>query len=154
MYNAEKPYVLLIFLGEIMCVKTKISHLARLCHEVNRGFCEAIGDYSPVPWEHAPEWQKESARNGVILHLKNPDSTPEDSHKAWVDEKESAGWMYGAQKKPDLKEHPCLVPFAELSVEQRAKDFLFRAVVSAFVRVASSQGDQLGWDIVYKNLRP
>ena len=39
------------------------------------------------------------------------------------------GWTYGPEKNPDLKQHPCLVPFHELPREQQAKDYIFRAVV-------------------------
>nr|WP_262568797.1 hypothetical protein [Endozoicomonas gorgoniicola] len=37
--------------------------------------------------------------------------------------------MYGEVKDPAKKEHPCVVPFSKLPVEQQAKDFLFRQVV-------------------------
>ena len=39
--------------------------------------------------------------------------------------------MYGEEKDPERKVHPCMVPFNELPREQQAKDFIFRAVVHA-----------------------
>ncbi|MFH2219092.1 MAG: RyR domain-containing protein [Pseudomonadota bacterium] len=48
-----------------------------------------------------------------------------------MDQKVRDGWKYGPVKDPDKKEHPCCVPFAELPVEQQAKDFIFRAVIHA-----------------------
>ena len=60
--------------------------IARVAHEVNRAYCEALGD---------------------------------DSQKL------------GPVKNPDAREHPCLVPFDALPLEQKVKDYLFRSVVSA-----------------------
>ena len=39
--------------------------------------------------------------------------------------------MYGPVKDLDAKQHPCMVPFEQLPVEQQAKDYIFRAVVHA-----------------------
>ena len=105
--------------------------IAKVAHEINRAYCEALGDHSQLPWGNAPEWQKTSAINGVSFHLSHPDSTPEDSHNSWLAEKTAAGWMYGPVKDAEKKEHPCFLPYAQLPIEQRAKDYIFRAVVHA-----------------------
>lgn len=105
--------------------------IARVCHEVNKAYCEALGDHSQLPWEQAPDWQKQSAMNGVELHVMNPQAGPEASHESWMAEKIENGWVYGDTKDPVAKTHPCLVPFGELPVAQQAKDFIFRAVVHA-----------------------
>lgn len=104
--------------------------IARLAHEVNRAYCEALGDTSQPAWEDAPDWQKESAMLGVELHLSG-DHGPEASHESWMAQKLADGWKYGPEKNPDTKEHHCMVPFNELPPEQQAKDFLFRGVVHA-----------------------
>lgn len=103
--------------------------IARLAHEVNRAYCAAIGDHSQVAWDEAPDWQKDSARNGVRFTLTHPDATPEESHKSWLAQKCAEGWKYGPVKDVEKKEHPCYVPYEQLPVEQRAKDHLFQAVV-------------------------
>jgi hypothetical protein len=87
-----------------------------------------MGDDSQMPWDAAPEWQRNSARAGAELHLLG-DTTPADSHEAWMRLKLKEGWRWGPVKDPEKKEHPCLVPFSELPREQQAKDHLFRAVV-------------------------
>ena len=107
----------------------KPDRVAILCHEVNRAYCKSIGDDSQVPWEEAPQWQKDSALNGVMFHMQNPNSTPADSHEKWLYEKYQKGWVYGPEKDPDKKEHPCIVPFEDLPTEQRAKDYIFHAIV-------------------------
>lgn len=105
--------------------------IARVCHEVNRAYCQAMGDNSQLPWAMAPQWQKDSAVNGVRLHVGHPELGPQASHEGWLKEKEAAGWKYGPVKDADKKEHPCMVPFDQLPKEQQAKDFIFRAVVHA-----------------------
>ena len=103
--------------------------IARVAHEVNRAYCQSLGDMSQAPWDEAPEWQRTSAVNGVRHHLANPDTTPEGSHEKWLEEKRATGWKYGPVKDAEKKEHPCFVPYAELSASDKAKDFLFRAIV-------------------------
>lgn len=104
--------------------------IAKVCHEVNRAYCQALGDHSQKPWLIAPQWQKDSAVAGVMLHM-NANATPEASHVAWSKQKVADGWVYGETKDEVKKTHPCLVPFSKLPKEQQAKDFIFRAVVHA-----------------------
>jgi hypothetical protein len=103
--------------------------IAQVAHEVNKAYCEAIGDNSQPSWENAPHWQKESAINGVNFHLSTPDAGPDASHNSWMKEKVDTGWVYGEEKNPEAKTHPCIVPFEELSLSQQVKDHLFRQVV-------------------------
>lgn len=105
--------------------------IAKVCHEVNRAYCASIGDHSQPTWEQAPEWQQKSAITGVRFTISHPDAKPSESHDSWLAEKTADGWKYGAVKDPALKEHPCFVPYEQLPVEQRTKDYLFQAVVRA-----------------------
>lgn len=109
--------------------------IARVCHEVNRAYCQGIGDNSQPAWEDAPQWQRDSAIKGVRLHLGNPEAGPQASHESWMAEKLAAGWKYGPVKDPANLEHPCMVPFEQLSREQQAKDYIFRCVVHALARM-------------------
>lgn len=110
--------------------RARIDAIARVCHEVNRAYCQALGDNSQPAWEDAPEWQRVSARMGVDLHLSG-DFGPEASHISWMEQKRAEGWKYGPVKNPETKEHPCYVPYDQLPREQQAKDYIFRAVVHA-----------------------
>lgn len=108
---------------------TFIEVIAEAAHEINRAYCQAIGDNSQPTWEDAPQWQRDSAIKGVKFHLDNPDADPAQSHQSWFDQKISEGWTYGPVKDADKKEHPCCVPYDSLPSEQKAKDYLFRATV-------------------------
>lgn len=109
--------------------------IAHVAHEVNRAFCRAIGDNSQKSWEEAPEWQVKSAINGVKFHVENPDAQPEDSHKSWLAEKERDGWVYGEVKDEVKKTHPCCVPYDQLPENQKAKDYIYSAVVKTLLDI-------------------
>ena len=113
----------------------EIRDIAKVCHDVNRAYCQAMGDDSRPTWEEAPGWQIDSAVSGVHMHLDNPEATPENSHESWLAEKVAAGWVYGEVKDPERKTHPCCVPYIELPTAQRAKDYLFRAVVHSLAHL-------------------
>ncbi len=112
----------------------QIEAAARATHEANRAYCLAIGDNSQPSWDEAPDWQRSSAMNGIRGVING--NTPEQSHESWLAEKQATGWKYGPVKDPEKKEHPCLVKYAELPPEQKAKDYVFVgvaiAVLSAF----------------------
>lgn len=102
--------------------------IARVCHEANRGYCDALGDRTQVAFDDAPEWQRESAVAGVDVALQG--ATPEQLHESWTAAKVADGWVYGERKDPVNKTHPCLVPYAELPAAQKVKDALFNAIVA------------------------
>lgn len=116
-----------------------VAAIAAICHEFNRVICKAQGDHSQTTWDEAPEWQKQSAIDGVMVKLANPDTTPEQMHKHWVDHKLEEGWRRGDVKDVEKKLHPCMVPYVDLPVEQRIKDHVFSAVVELLAPTLSAQ---------------
>jgi hypothetical protein len=106
-----------------------IKDIAKIAHEINKCYCESIGDNSQPDWENAPDWQKSSAINGVQFHLDNPNATPSASHESWLKQKTEEGWKYGLVKDAEKKEHPCFLPYEQLPTEQKSKDYLFRQVI-------------------------
>jgi len=108
--------------------------IAEVAHEVNRAYCQALGDNTLPPWSAAPAWQKQSVVDGVLFHIDNPGAGPEASHQNWFNHKFKEGWKYGPEKDASRKQHPCMVPFDSLPAHQRAKDYIFRAVVHALAR--------------------
>ena len=113
--------------------KVLVENVARIAHEVNKAYCESIGDFSQPSWKDAPEWQKKSAIDGVIFHQKNPNVPPEMSHENWLKVKKEDGWIWGPVKDPEAKEHPCMVPYENLPQEQKTKDYLFKGVVKTLL---------------------
>lgn len=117
---------------------TTINRIAMVAHEANRAYCDSIGDRSQPNWHEAPQWQRKSARDGVLFHIQSlvrgitPD--PSASHDNWLAGKREEGWKYGPIKDPEKKEHPCFLPYDELPPEQRMKDYLFASIVKAFFK--------------------
>jgi hypothetical protein len=113
--------------------------IAAVCHQVNKAYCEALGDYSQVNFPDAPENIRQSAIMGVIAALSNPNQTPEMSHEGWLQFKTNDGWVYGPVKDMDKKTHPCMVPYDQLPEAQRKKDSLFLNTVRTMERVINGE---------------
>jgi len=109
---------------------------AQAAHQANKAWCELNNDNTQVNWNEAPDWQRESAVQGVIGVMQG--ASPEASHKSWMAQKLADGWKYGPIKSAEKKEHPCIVPYDELPPEQKAKDYIFVSVVQSFMKAASS----------------
>jgi hypothetical protein len=120
-----------------------IEQIAQIAHETNRAYCASIGDTSQPAWADAPQWQRDSALKGVQFHLdahaKGETPAPSASHDSWLEEKRAAGWTFGPVKDAEAKQHPCFVPYDELPIEQRLKDYLFGAIVASFVRADATE---------------
>jgi hypothetical protein len=117
--------------------------IAIVCHEANRAYCGTLGDYTQPNWIAAPQWQKDSALAGVDFHLSHltagNDPPPSASHESWLAQKAADGWKFGLVKDAAKKEHPCFVPYNELPIEQRLKDYLFAAVVRAYYTAGAAE---------------
>jgi len=120
--------------------KAQVESIAHIAHEANRAYCQSIGDDSQPVWADAPQWQKDSAINGVAFHISNPDAGPEASHENWLAQKREEGWSYGPEKDPVARRHPCFVSYKELPVEQQIKDHIFRSVVHGAFQFVKASG--------------
>jgi len=109
------------------------AQIAKVAHEVNRAYSRTLGDESHLPWDEAPDWQKESIIAGVKMHRENPNATPRDSNESWMSKKLEDGWKLGPEKDAEKKEHPCMLPYDELPAEQRGKDDIFVAMVKTML---------------------
>lgn len=113
---------------------------AEAAHEANRAYCASIGDDTQVEWSEAEEWQRESAVAGVRGVIEG--NTPEQSHESWLAFKEADGWVHGEVKDAEAKTHPCMVPYAELPDEQKAKDDIFVATVREALDITVAEEDE------------
>lgn len=109
--------------------------VAELCHEVNRRYCQSLGDKSQRPWPNTPKNIQASATDGVLVMMDARDQRvpwpPGKSHENWLHFKLADGWTYGPEKDLEAKTHPCMVPYDQLPEEQRLKDTIFISVVNA-----------------------
>jgi hypothetical protein len=119
--------------------------IAQIAHQANKALCETLGDDSQPEWSHAPLWQQASAIDGVRFHWNKLSAgevpSPSASHDNWLKQKRSEGWVYGTEKNPTLKQHPCMVEYHELPLAQRTKDYLFAHVVKAFFAAFNSENN-------------
>jgi hypothetical protein len=115
--------------------------VAKICHEANKAYCEATGDNSQLPWEHAVLHQRVSALKGVEFCLANPEAPASANHDSWMREKAADGWVYGPVKDFDAKTHPAFVPYEELPPQQQAKDYLFKSIVAGLRPFIASHVD-------------
>lgn len=109
----------------------KVLHIALVCHQANKAWCEANDDNSQKDWHDAEHWQRQSAINGVVFRLMSPNAGHDAQHNSWLDEKVKDGWVYGEIKDAEAKTHPCIVPFEQLPEFQKKKDALFCAIVDS-----------------------
>ena len=118
--------------------------VARTCHELNRVYTQATSgpdadsaasNPALLPWDELDRNTIEAAFDGVAFHFRNPDATPENSHENWLKLKRSQGWVYGVKKDANLKTNPCMVPYADLSLDMRVKDHLFIAAIEQSLRL-------------------
>jgi len=43
-------------------------------------------------------------------------------HEVWAETRINQGWSYGEQRNDELKTHPCIVPYEELSESEKEYD--------------------------------
>jgi hypothetical protein len=127
------------YCNQLIIIDMTVENIAQVAHEMNKAYCLSLGDDSQLPWEDAPEWQKQSAIRGVQFHLANLDASPSASHDSWLAEKKADGWKYGEVKNPELKEHPSFRPYEELALSERSKDYIFKQVVHSLSRFMKSE---------------
>ena len=109
-----------------------VNDIAKVAYEANRAYNKALG-ISQVKWELFPEENKRYYVDGVQSVLDNPDITPEGLHNEWLRAKVNDGWTYGHVTNEGMKIHHCLVPYEDLPVKQKAKDYIFHAIVESLI---------------------
>lgn len=106
-----------------------IRQIAQVCHEANRALQEVLGQLPSQSWEECDADMQTSVVVGVEKALAGVSA--EELHDSWCETKTGQGWVYGVVKDAEAKTHPCLVSYGDLPIEERRKDWLFQAVVTA-----------------------
>ena len=90
--------------------------IARVAWEANRALQAEDGDvYIDEPWDAAPEWRQQLCTATVGAVRAGLVQTAGQAHEFWMTQMVMEGWRWGAEKDPERKRHPSLVPWADLS---------------------------------------
>lgn len=118
----------------------KAIDIARVAHEVNKAYCEFLGDDTQNAWDETPPGIQESVLDGIVAHIENPGLTPQDSHANWKKFREADGWVFGKDKDLQEKTHPNMVAYSKLPKEQKIKDVIFKGVVDSLSSMVINPG--------------
>lgn len=102
--------------------------IAIVAHNTNIEYCKALGTVG-VPWSKRSEAERKGAVEAVKTLVSNSKVTPEELHEAWSSTKIEDGWKYAPVTDIKKKENSLLVPYSELSLNNKAKGHIFRGVV-------------------------
>jgi len=102
-----------------------VFEIAKVVHEIQKAFCESLGDNSLPTWENASTEMKDTVIAGIIGLINDPKAAPGKSHEMWMEKKKADGWVYGPVKNWEKKTHPSLITFRDLPQEEIQKDVLF-----------------------------
>ena len=72
-------------------------------------------EYTPTP-EDTKSIQLPKELNSLVEEM------AKNVHEVWAQTRISQGWTDGAERKDAEKKHPCLVPYDELSEEEKTYD--------------------------------
>lgn len=108
----------------------KVIVIAGAAHALLASIGQLFGE-NAIAWADAGEGYQQGIIAGVTVYFENPELTPEQEHKKWLDAKLADGWVHGEAIDLTPKTHPLLLPFAELPVEHRVKAAILHAAVHA-----------------------
>jgi len=101
----------------------KAEYIAQNAYEKTQLCRKNRGDFQDLPWAYLEEWKRNDIINTVWFYLMYyPSQGAEECHNSWVADKFLDGWVYGYALLQDKRQHPNLVPFGQLPVEEQIKN--------------------------------
>ena len=83
----------------------------------------------PVPWDEREQDFRDQFLKVIERQCgEQRSNSPEELHGSWMQAYFAMGWVYGETHNPYQKEHPDLVPYAQLGQLERDKDAVFIAL--------------------------
>ena len=86
---------------------------------------------SPIPTDHV----RLPAELDSLTELLS-----QNTHEVWAAERISQGWRWGPRRNDAAKEHPCLIPYSQLTEAEKRLD---RATAEAVLRVILALGYEI-----------
>lgn len=109
--------------------------VARVCYltdQIQTAFLRGGGileESAIVPFAQAPPEQREILTGLAKTILITPTITPAEVHASWVQAMKSRDWTRGATLDTPNRRHPLLVPYDELSENDKLRPVTFLQVV-------------------------
>ncbi len=98
----------------------RVRYLGWICFQMGAGLpLHDVGEDYGISKERL-----EGLVAGTKWALDNPDATPEDNHKSWMESKREQGYVYGDKLSVEAKTHPSMVPFEDLPKIEQDKDVM------------------------------
>lgn len=106
---------------------------AKITNAVNNALRMHFNEPANPNWEELDEESKHRALVGIAKAAENPDMTPQECHKLWIESMAADGYRYGEEIDYVRKEHPAMVPYVQLPEPQKLKTQLFLAIVHTVI---------------------
>jgi hypothetical protein len=107
--------------------------IAQIVYEANRAFSEVEGAVAGPPWDSLCNEEKEEIVLSVERLSKSSGSSYAAHHNNWLAAAREAGWRYGPVLNEATREHPCFVPYEQLSEKQKKNDRMIVELVRALI---------------------
>jgi hypothetical protein len=80
----------------------------------------------PEPWmDREAPFREQFVKTIERICADGYETTPEREHDSWWRAYEAMGWKYGPVRDRERKEHPDMVPYNDLTIDERDKDEIF-----------------------------
>lgn len=118
--------------AEATKTRLTVEDIARVAYDANMQINILTGIDYPA-WDDFESYERTLFIDGVRQQIEQPDRTAEQIHQSWVDDRIRDGWQYGLIRNHQLKTHPSIVPFADLTLVEKVKDTLFANIVASLL---------------------
>lgn len=111
--------------------------IAEIAHEARRAYCNIGLAEEVVSWNGLPLAEQQDVIELLKFCVENAGQqlNPEALHTHWMGMKLRQGWKYGELTDAEHKEHALLLPYSELSEENRLKMALFLHVSGLMINL-------------------
>lgn len=133
-----------------------LSRTARVIHEALSKTAVALGQPAYPDWPVAEEWQKKSSEAAARTIYEDPKASAGAIWRAWVKERQGAGWVYAEVTDKSNKKHSMLPKegesleeaFARLPFAEQIKDYVAMGAALDDLRAQGAWAACAGADFV------